>query len=208
MIVDVLRTRVSNVASMLAALERLEARPRLTVSADNVRRSAALVVPGVGSFGSAVDFMREHLLADAVRDRVQAGRPTLFVCLGLQLLFESSDESRGTAGLGLMPGRVKRFNDDAVKVPQLGWNRVNASDGCTLVDDGYAYFANSYRATDVPDGWSMSYSHHGVPFIASLERGSVLACQFHPELSGEWGARVLSRWLAMARRDAPEEASC
>ena len=126
--------------------------------------------------------------------RVESGRPTLAICLGLQLLVDASDEAPGQPGLGVISGRVGRF-PSGVKVPQLGWNRVMAEPSCRLLGSGTAYFANSYRLEGIPEGWSAATSEHGGTFVAGLERGAVLACQFHPELSGEWGEGVLRRWI-------------
>jgi imidazole glycerol phosphate synthase glutamine amidotransferase subunit len=119
--------------------------------------------------------------------------------LGLQLLAEGSEESPSARGLALLPGRARRFTG-AVRIPQLGWNRVEASSSCKLLESGEAYYANSYRLDPVvPKGWAMASTQHGEDFLAACERGPVLACQFHPELSGPWGMRLLQRWLDAAR---------
>jgi imidazole glycerol phosphate synthase glutamine amidotransferase subunit len=133
-------------------------------------------------------------LGEAIVARVQADRPLLAVCLGLQLLCEASEESPGVRGLGLVSGTVRRFAGD-VAVPQLGWNRVMPV-RCALVREGHAYFANSYRLAALPDGFSGAMADHGGPFVAALERSALLACQFHPELSGAWGQALIERWLA------------
>ena len=127
-------------------------------------------------------------------ERVSAGRPTLAICLGLQLLCESSAESPDVAGLGVVPLRVTRLRD-TVRVPQLGWNHVDPDPASKFLKPGHAYFANSYCLEELPAGWAGAWSEHGGPFIAALERDSVLACQFHPELSGDWGLALLRRWL-------------
>jgi imidazole glycerol phosphate synthase glutamine amidotransferase subunit len=143
--------------------------------------------------------------------RISAGMPTLCVCLGLQLLFEESDESPGVRGLGLVSGRVARFGRD-VRVPQMGWNAVDvtARDGepsSNMLERGAAFFANSYRVARAPEGWRCAMSEHGGRFVAAMERGGVLACQFHPELSGTYGQRLVSRWIASASASA-EAAPC
>ncbi|MCP4246745.1 MAG: imidazole glycerol phosphate synthase subunit HisH, partial [bacterium] len=98
-------------------------------------------------------------------------------------------------------GRVTRFGA-GVRVPQLGWNRVEPTPGCVLSQPGYAYFANSYRLVECPTGWRAAYADHGGRFVAALERGPLLACQFHPELSGSWGIALLGRWLEAGVREA------
>ena len=153
-----------------------------------------LVLPGVGAFGAAVKTLRGRDVCRALADRLRAGRPTLAVCLGLQLLCQSSDESPGVAGLGVIAATVTRF-PATVRVPQLGWNRVVAESKCAVLKAGSAYFANSYRLVECPSGWNAAYADHGGRFVAALERGAVLACQFHPELSGRWGLDLLRAWL-------------
>jgi glutamine amidotransferase len=192
--VAVIRTGTANIASVLAALARLGAKATLTIDADDVQRFGHVILPGVGAFAAAMQPLRSHGLADAITRRVLGGRPTLAICLGLQLLCKSSDESPGVEGLGVVPATVGRF-PDGVRVPQLGWNKVQPDAGCKLLTTGYAYFANSYRIEHTPEAWLAGTSEHGGRFVAALERGSVLACQFHPELSGNWGLGLLERWL-------------
>ena len=188
----VVRTGMANLASVLAGLGRLGVEATVSADAALITGAERVVLPGVGAFGAAME--RLGPLADVLAERVRAGRPTLAVCLGLQLLCASSDESPGVRGLGVVDGHVARFSS-VVKVPQLGWNRVEAGPGCRLLDDGYAYYANSFRLPAAPPGWAAATTDHGGPFVAALERGPVLACQFHPELSGPWGLALLRRWL-------------
>jgi imidazole glycerol phosphate synthase glutamine amidotransferase subunit len=131
----------------------------------------------------------------ALRERILADRPTMAICVGHQLLFETSDESPGARGLGIVKGHVGSFPED-VRVPQFGWNEVEAEDGCDLLDSGFAYFANSYRAEAAP-GWKVATADHGGRYVAAMERGNIVGCQFHPELSGDYGAALLSRWLSL-----------
>jgi len=112
------------------------------------------------------------------------------------MLCEASEESPEAKGLGVLPTEARRF-PDSVRVPQIGWNFVNAATDSSWMRDGYAYFANSFRVADPPgDGWTCAMSDHAGPFVAAIERGNVLGCQFHPELSGRWGTSLLARWLA------------
>jgi glutamine amidotransferase len=192
--VVVVPTGTANLASVRAALARLGARPRLAEDAAIIEDAAHVVLPGVGSFGAAIAGLREAGLDGAVGARVSAGRATLAMCVGLQVLFEASDESPDARGLAAIPGRVGRFTD-AVRVPQFGWNRVVPEPGCRFLEPGYAYFANSYRVLEAP-GCAIATAEHGRRFVAALERGGVLACQFHPELSGTYGHELIARWLA------------
>jgi imidazole glycerol-phosphate synthase subunit HisH len=191
--VIVVPTGTANLASVRAALGRLGARGRLAEHAAMIEEATHVVLPGVGSFGAAVAGLRAAGFDEAVAARARAGRATLAMCVGLQVLFEASDESPDAAGLAVFSGRVGRFSD-GVRVPQFGWNRVVPGPGCRLLEPGYAYFANSYRVLEAP-GCAVATAEHGGRFIAALERDHVLACQFHPELSGAYGHRLIARWL-------------
>lgn len=195
--VVVVPTGTANIASVLAGLRRLGADPSLARGVDEVESADRVVVPGVGSFGAAIETLDAGGLRQVLRGRIDAGRPTLAVCVGMQLLAPASEESDGATGLGVVAEPVRRFPDD-VRVPQLGWNEVTSDPGSRFLTDGWAYFANSYRFESVPSGWTAAFSDHGGRFVAAMERGDLLACQFHPELSGEWGIQVLGRWLGRA----------
>lgn len=190
----IIPTGTANLASVLAAFRRLGVDLVPAYSAEEVDAAERVVLPGVGTFGAAADRIEETGLTDALRRRVAAGTPTLAVCVGMQFLASSSEESPGAAGLGAVEGPISRFDADLI-VPQLSWGQVMPDPASRLVEPGWAYFANSYRLTEAPDGWASSTATYGKPFVAALERDGVLACQFHPELSGLWGADLLQRWL-------------
>jgi len=190
----IVQTGTANTASVMAGLTRVDAAPVLGADPEAIRTADRVVLPGVGALAAAMDRLRADDLVDALRERVATGRPTLAICLGLQLLCESSEESPGVDGLGSIPVRVTRY-PDTVLVPQMGWNQVDPDPSCRYLKEGFAYFANSYRLEDVPPGWSAAWSDHGGRFVAAAERGDVLACQFHPELSGALGHLLLTRWI-------------
>ncbi len=198
----VVDTGVANLASIGSAFARLGARTTVTRDLETVRKAERLILPGVGAFGTASAALHAGGLDAAVRDAVDRGTPLLAVCLGLQLLCEGSEESPGAPGLGIVPGVCRRL-PAGVRVPHLGWNRVEAAPaaGLRFVATGEAAFANSYALREAPPGWSAAWTVHGAPFVAALERGGTLACQFHPELSGAYGEAVLARWLG-SRREA------
>lgn len=190
----VVRTGTANLASVLAGFVRAGAAPRVSADPDLVASAERVVLPGVGSFGAARRELDAHGLVDALAERIEAGRPIFAICLGLQLFAAASDETPGVPGIGAVDATVKRLPPD-VRVPQLGWNRVEPGPGCRYVAPGYAYFANSYALAGIPDGWCGSMFDHGGRFVAALERGPVVGCQFHPELSGAWGLRLIRAWL-------------
>lgn len=198
--VVILRTGSANLASVCAAFERLGTAPRITQDPSVAAEAPLLVLPGVGAFGAAMAQLREHGLDRVLVERGRAGRPLLAICLGLQLLCESSDESPGVPGLGLVPARITRFGGDQ-RVPQMGWNRISPTtptSNAALLRPDWMYFANSFRLERVPDGWSGALTDYGGTFASAIERGPILACQFHPELSGAAGLSLLTRWISRA----------
>jgi imidazole glycerol-phosphate synthase subunit HisH len=158
-----------------------------------VRSAERVVLPGVGTFGAAVQGLRRAGLDRAIAARVREREPTLAMCVGLQVLFEGREESPDATGLGVIEGRIGRF-PESVRTPQFGWNRIEPERGCRYLEPGHAYFANSYRTLAAP-GCRVAYAEHGHRFVAGLELGNVLACQFHPELSGAYGRDLIARWL-------------
>jgi imidazole glycerol-phosphate synthase subunit HisF len=195
--IHIIQTGTANLASVMAAVARLGFEPVLTRSAEDVRNAERLILPGVGALGAAMAALREAGLVDPLRERLNrtAGEArTLCICLGLQMLLEASEESPGVAGLGVARGAAGKFSGAGLRVPQLGWNLVEPDAGCSLIERGWAYYANSYRLAEVPPGWSPAWTTYGGRFVGAMQRGGVLACQFHPELSGAWGERLIARW--------------
>jgi len=190
---------VANLASIASAFRRLGATVVVTGDEGVVRGAPRVVLPGVGAFGAGLGALRARRLDQAVTQAAARGTPLLGVCLGMQMLCEASEEAPGVPGLGVIPGICRRLPED-VRVPHLGWNAVTAT-GDGLVATGVAAFANSYALREAPAGWVPAWTTHGVRFVAALEKSGerLLACQFHPELSGAYGAALLERWLAGAK---------
>jgi len=161
--------------------DRLGVRTRAVESGDDLSSDLPLVVPGVGAFGPAMQSLQDHGWDSALKTRITEGKPTLGICLGMQLLLEGSDESPGVSGLSVARGFAKTFEGD-LRVPQMGWN-------------GRYYYANSYRLPEKPEGWTCSMAEYGKPFVAMMRNGRVWGCQFHPELSGDSGRDLLRAWL-------------
>lgn len=199
--VSILRTGLANIASVAAAFERLGANVRHIDTLTDAMRADLLVLPGVGSFGPAMSTLTERGLASVLRARLAEQRPLLAICLGLQLLCSRSEESPGVAGLGIVDAQIERL-PSSVLVPQMGWNRVVPQGEDDLLVPGWAYYANSYALMTPPNGWNVATSEHGRTFVAAMRRGPILACQFHPELSGDFGLALLRRWLTSAHKEA------
>jgi imidazole glycerol phosphate synthase glutamine amidotransferase subunit len=195
--VVLIRTGTANLASVAAAFHRAGCVVRISESPRDAVESDRLVLPGVGAFGAVARRIDALDLRSPLIERIRSGRPTMAICLGLQIFAEASAESPGATGLGVIPAAATSL-PDGVRRPQLGWNRVTAGAGCRLLTDGVAYYANSYKIDAIPDGWNGALTDHGGAFVAALERGAVLACQFHPELSGAWGQLLVERWLKAA----------
>ncbi len=174
---------------------------------EDIGAADILVFPGVGSFGSAMNRLRRDGYAEPLLRYLRDDRPFLGICLGIQTLFEGSEESPGVAGLGLIPGIIQRFDDRKLSVPQIGWNDIVPRKPSGLLD-GYSgdklYFVHSYRAVPSEENrdWILAETLYGEPFISAVERGNVAACQFHPEKSGPAGLRLLENFLKRRRAAA------
>jgi len=192
--VTVIRTGTANLASIVAGLKRAGAIPKITDEKSDIESARLVILPGVGSFGATIEVLKSKGIFEPVKKRIQDGLPTMAVCVGLQLLCRDSEESPGVEGLGIVPVSVGRFKK-GVRIPQFGWNKVEPVSEDGMLKSGYAYFANSYRITETTSGWKPAFAFHGEKFVAAMEKGAVLACQFHPELSGKWGLELIMNWI-------------
>jgi glutamine amidotransferase len=188
-----------NVGSLLAALERRGASFALTEDPGDVERAEAAILPGDGAFAATMDALRERGLDGAIHRTIAAGRPFLGICVGMQVLFASSDEYGGAAGLGIVPGRVRRFTR-APRVPHMGWNDLVIERTHPFVDGlasgAWAYFLHSYRVAE--SDALVASCEYGERFAAVVARDNVMATQFHPEKSRTTGARLLDNFLRIA----------
>lgn len=192
--VAIVKTGIANLASVKAGLHRAGAEVSIVDTPEELESSPYVVLPGVGAFAAGMKKLEESRIKGILIERIASGKPTLAICLGLQLLFEESEESPGIQGMGILPGKVRRFASE-LTVPHFGWNKVEPSPNCDVLTPGYAYFANSYKVTEVPDDWNPAYTEYGGRFVSGFEKGAVVCGQFHPELSSTWGLGLIQRWL-------------
>jgi len=190
---------IGNLRSAQKALQRVGADARLTDDRGLIRDADGVVLPGVGNFGRCMEALRASGLDDEATAAVDAGRPFLGICVGMQMLYEGSDESPGVAGLGLLPGTV-RWLPDTVKRPQMQWNVLDVVRPSPMFvgldDPAWVYFVHSFAAEATDD--VVATCDYGGPVTAAVERGSLWATQFHPEKSAHNGLRLLSRFVEAA----------
>jgi glutamine amidotransferase len=185
----------SNLGSVQAAFARLGVEAPVTSDANKIRNASHVILPGVGAAGVSMNRLQENGLIDVIPTIQQ---PLLGICVGMQLLFESSDEGE-TICLGLLPGRVKKLpQQPSVRIPHMGWNNLMVSTTRSLCDglqNADVYFVHSYAA-DVSE-YTLAQTRHGNAFSAIVQKGNVMGAQFHPERSGQAGARFLKNFLAL-----------
>ncbi|MCU0834634.1 MAG: imidazole glycerol phosphate synthase subunit HisF [Chromatiaceae bacterium] len=190
-----------NVRSLRNAIRKLGFELREIERPEDILRAERLIFPGVGSFGSTMQRLHQLGYVEPLRRYLGEGRPYLGICLGLQTLYEGSEESPGVEGLGLIPGLIRRFEPGPLSVPHMGWNGLRAARGSSLLA-GYAgeklYFVHSYCALREPANadWVLALTDYGSEFVSAVQKGAVAAVQFHPEKSGAAGLALLERFLA------------
>ncbi len=186
-----------NLRSVERAIARAGGRVAVTRDPDAVRRADKIVVPGQGAFGVFMRGLVERDLGGALREAIAGGKPYLGICLGLQVLFEHSEEG-DCAGLGVLAGRVTRLrpSDPRLKIPHMGWNRVAAKQRVRgLADGAYVYFVHSYRVEPADPAVVALEADHGVTFCAAIQQANLFACQFHPEKSQGVGLSLLRAFV-------------
>ena len=185
-----------NIKSVEKALNHLGQETILTRDFHEILRADKVILPGVGSFGDAMAHLKKYELDRAIREVVAEKKPFLGICLGLQLLFRSSDESPGVEGIGLLDGEIVSIPPkEGYKIPHMGWNSIEIKEGAGLFrgieNQSYVYFVHSYYLkADHPEDVAAT-TDYIVPIHASVEHGNVFACQFHPEKSGDVGLQIL-----------------
>jgi glutamine amidotransferase len=198
--ISILDYDAGNIKSVEKALTYLGEDAVITRDRDVIMASDKVILPGVGAFGDAMGRLREYKLENVIYDVVDAKKPFLGICLGLQLLFKSSEESPGVTGLGILDGEILKIPEsDGLKVPQIGWNNLDIKKGARLFSgiDGspYVYFVHSYYLKADNEEDVAATTHYSVNIHASVEKGNVFACQFHPEKSSETGLKILKNFV-------------
>jgi imidazole glycerol-phosphate synthase subunit HisH len=202
-LIAVLDYGIGNLRSAAKALERVGAEVRLTDDPVVIRRASGVVLPGVGAFGRCMEALEDSGLDELAVDAACSGRPFLGICVGMQLLYQGSEESPDVPGLGVLPGIVRRL-PDGVKHPQMQWNKLERRHDSLLLaglgDESWVYFVHSY-APEL-DGHTVATCDYGGQVVAAVERGQLWATQFHPEKSGIAGMCILTNFVRQAVQSA------
>ena len=194
---------MGNLRSVQKGFERVGAAATVTRDAAEIERADGVVLPGVGAFGACMENLRGYGLVDVVRRTVESGKPFLGICLGMQLLFEESEEFGPVQGLGLLRGRVVRFadrGDPDLRIPHMGWNQIRARQDSPVLrdieDDSAVYFVHSYYVEPADPAVIATTTDYGGEFVSAVARDNVFACQFHPEKSQRIGLTMLRNFAA------------
>lgn len=200
--ISILDYDAGNIKSVEKALQYLGEEAVITRDRDVIMASEKVILPGVGAFGDAMNKIREYRLENVIYDVVDSKKPFLGICLGLQLLYKTSEESPGATGLGILDGDIVRIPErEGLKVPQIGWNNLQIKKGAKLFSgiegSPYVYFVHSYylKSRDIED--VAATTHYSVDIHASVEKGNVFACQFHPEKSSDVGLKILENFVKL-----------
>jgi len=188
-----------NLYSVQKAFARLGAQAVVTSDAGQIAAADKVVLPGVGAFGDCMNNLRSYGLETVIRQVTERGTPFLGICLGLQLLFDGSEEDPGVAGLGIIPGMVRKIETKGLKIPHMGWNNLAYKAASPLLtdlpDNPYVYFVHSFHAVPADEQVITAVTAYGQEVTAAVGRANVQAVQFHPEKSSAVGMQMLKNWL-------------
>ena len=191
-----------NLRSVEKALQALGEETVITRDREEILAADRVILPGVGAFGDAMEKLHQYGLVEIIRQVVQKGTPFLGICLGLQLLFEESEESQGVPGLGILKGKIRRIpNTPGLKIPHMGWNSLTLRPETRLFsglgEEPYVYFVHSYYLEAADPEIVAASADYGVVIHAAVETGNVFACQFHPEKSSDTGLQILKNFISL-----------
>ncbi|MBE5883251.1 MAG: imidazole glycerol phosphate synthase subunit HisH [Lachnospiraceae bacterium] len=195
-----------NIKSVEKAILSLGEEVVITRDADVILAADGVILPGVGAFGDAMEKLQAYQLVDVIHKCVEQNTPFLGICLGLQLLFESSEESPGVKGLHVLDGKILRIPESTgLKIPHIGWNDLSYPNKSRLFEGisehSYVYFVHSYYLKAEDEGIVAAATEYGTHIHASVEKGNVFACQFHPEKSSEVGLKILQNFINITKKD-------
>lgn len=192
---------MGNLRSVQKALEKLGHDAKFITTPAQVDLATRLILPGVGAFGDAMRGLSDRKLVQPLRDYASSGRPMMGICLGMQILFESSEEDPGIQGLGIISGEVLRFRTRELKVPHMGWNDLTIRPDSQLLrglgESPCVYFVHSYYVVPKTDTATAAFSEYGERFVAAVELRNVMGTQFHPEKSQETGLQILENFATL-----------
>lgn len=191
-----------NIKSVEKALQYLGEEAVITRDRDEILKSDKVILPGVGAFGDAMEKLKQYGLVETIHEVVDRQIPFLGICLGLQLMFESSEEAPGVEGLGLLPGKILRIpKKNGMKIPHMGWNDLSIKKDARLFagleEHPYVYFVHSYYLQADDPSIVAATTEYGVTIHASVEKDNIFACQFHPEKSSIVGLQILKNFIAL-----------
>ena len=193
---------MGNLHSAANALEKVGAQVKVTSDPELVRQADKVILPGVGAFGDCMKNLNERELAPVIHEVIAAGKPFLGICVGLQLLFEGSEEDPGVAGLGIFKGMVRKIAAPGLKIPHMGWNNLEYRTSSSLFQGlppaAYVYFVHSYHAVPTDESCITAVTDYGGQVTAAVGRGLVQAVQFHPEKSSAVGLKILANFKEMS----------
>ena len=198
---------MGNLASVAKALKYLNYESVITSDPTVIESASGVILPGVGAFAPAMENLKSKGLDNVIIDSAFSGKPFLGICLGMQLLMDGSKEgvNLGSAmgdyvpGLGIIPGRVRKFETEGLKVPQIGWNKLVDCKGSLLTECDYVYFVHSYYCIPEHMDDAAGFAEYGIKYCCAIERDNVFATQFHPEKSGEAGLQILNKFAMRTR---------
>ncbi|NOX96855.1 MAG: imidazole glycerol phosphate synthase subunit HisH [Nitrospirae bacterium] len=194
---------MGNLRSVSKALERVGGEVKITSSVEDIEKAEAIILPGVGAFYQAMENLKSRGIVVPLCQAIDSGKLFLGICLGLQLLFEESEEGN-CKGLNVLPGKVKKFQIEDLKVPHMGWNGVRFKDSQLSLLEGipegsYFYFAHSYYVEPTDEEVILTMTEYGIPFTSAVRKDNIFGVQFHPEKSGEKGLRLLENFVRISK---------
>lgn len=194
---------VGNLFSVEKALSAIGAEADVTRDGARIQSAEKILLPGVGAFGDCMKNLEATGLIPLLKEEAEKGKPLLGICVGLQILFEGSEESPGVSGLGILPGMVRKIHAPGLKIPHMGWNSLAVKERAGLWeglgDSPYVYFVHSYHAVPEDPAIITATASYGEELTAAVAKGNILATQFHPEKSGDVGLKILQNFVSQSQ---------